>query len=359
MGRRLAAGIAIGFTALVVCLGLYAWSAVKFWPDPQSYLIFTGPPLHHLREGLFPTLEQEQEASRIYHELQDAEYAALEGALDISQWQEAIAVQFDVSNDPTASFTHRHRLIWDIFSPFYNCPSQQRVGTPLRLFDGGKWLCGVQPLLQKPGCVVYSFGSNGQVTFEEAVVEVTQHHCEVHVFDFTLSSQQRQQVEAIKGVFFHDYGIGTTDATVQGRFQYENRVVTSYSLKTLPTIMLELGHAWVHVFKMDVEGAEYEVLPSIMTHYAEAKQVVPITQAQIEYHHWAGRPSSEDMLSTLRLVEESGFRAFHSEYNYHGEAWNFIEYAYLHVDSEGHVVSPTEVGPYHAVSNRRRHPKQD
>ena len=28
--------------------------------------------------------------------------------------------------------------------------------------DSGKWICGVKTLLQKPGCIVYSFGSNGQ-----------------------------------------------------------------------------------------------------------------------------------------------------------------------------------------------------
>ena len=210
--------------------------------------------------------------------------------------------------------------------------------------------------MQKPGCVVYSFGSNGQVTFEEAVVDITHKHCEVHVFDFTLSAEQAHEVEAIEGVIFHDYGIGAEDEIVSGKFQYENRVVNSYELKTLPAIMKELGHDWVHVFKMDIEGAEYEVLPSIMTHYAEAQQVVPVTQAQVEYHHWADRPSTEHLLSTLRLVEEGGFRVFHSEFNYHGEAWNFIEYAYLHVDSEGHVVSPTELGPYHIKRSSSHRP---
>ena len=33
--------------------------------------------------------------------------------------------------------------------------------------DSGKWICGVKTLLQKPGCVVYSFGSNGQTGEQE------------------------------------------------------------------------------------------------------------------------------------------------------------------------------------------------
>ena len=32
--------------------------------------------------------------------------------------------------------------------PFFNCPSQQRVGTPARAYDGGKWMCGVRSLLK-------------------------------------------------------------------------------------------------------------------------------------------------------------------------------------------------------------------
>ena len=93
-----------------------------------------------------------------------------------------------------------------------------------------------------------------------------------------------------------------------------------------------------------------------MTHYAEAQSVVQVTQAQVEYHHWAGRPSTEHLLSTLRLVEEGGFRVFHSEFNYHGEAWNFFEYAYLHIDTEGHVVSPTELRLYHVKSSSSLRP---
>lgn len=36
--------------------------------------------------------------------------------------------------------------------------------------DNGKWLCGVRSLLQRPGCIVYSVGSNGDVSFEQVRV---------------------------------------------------------------------------------------------------------------------------------------------------------------------------------------------
>ena len=171
MGGRLAIGVVIGFVTAILCLGLYARLPPKLWQAaPAQHLNFTAPPPRHLRNALFAHVEQEHEASRIYHELQDAEYAALEQALDISAWQEPIAVQFDVSNDPTAQFTHRHRLIWDVFSPFYNCPSQQRVGTPPRLFDGGKWICGVQPLLKVPNLQTVNRSASSKFKFTPAML---------------------------------------------------------------------------------------------------------------------------------------------------------------------------------------------
>ncbi|KAA6421247.1 MAG: hypothetical protein FRX49_08733 [Trebouxia sp. A1-2] len=63
-----------------------------------------------------------------------------------------------------------------------------------------------------------------QVTFEEAVVDITYKQCEVHVFVFTLSIEQAQEVEAqeveaVDRVLFHDYGMGMNDEIVSGSFQ--------------------------------------------------------------------------------------------------------------------------------------------
>lgn len=61
------------------------------------------------------------------------------------------------------------------FNPFINCTS----GGPLvRLGsdkDGGKYIC-LDEYLTRPGCIVYSLGSNGQYDFEEAILEASNSH---------------------------------------------------------------------------------------------------------------------------------------------------------------------------------------
>lgn len=146
-------------------------------------------------------------------------------------------------------------------------------------------------------------------------------------------------MRAITGATLHEYGIGKEDIKVKAPFQYGNHLVNEYQLKSLPSIMAELGHSWVDMLKMDVEGAEYDVLPSLLTHYGALNQSVPVTQAQIEYHHWSSRPLVAQLVETLKRMEAGGFRAFSTEYNINGDPWNFIEYSYLHVDNSGKIVS--------------------
>ena len=189
--------------------------------------------------------------------------------------------------------------------------------------------------------MVYSFGCNGQTDFEEELIKMTETKCEVHVFDFTLPPEVAERVQSIERVTFHNYGIGSVDSTISEEYAFGSHVVSGYQLNTLPTIMKQLGHRWVDLLKIDVEGAEYEVLPSILSHYQAVGQQVPVTQAQVEYHHWPNKPPAETLVATLKAMETSGFRAFHTEFNYNGPAWHFIEYAYLQVNADGKVVHPS------------------
>ena len=46
----------------------------------------------------------------------------------------------------------------DFFLPSFRCPhSVERVGV---MGDGGKWLCGLERIVPKKKCVMYSFGTD-------------------------------------------------------------------------------------------------------------------------------------------------------------------------------------------------------
>lgn len=39
--------------------------------------------------------------------------------------------------------------------------------------DNGKWVCGLRTLLKRSPCIVYSFGSNGETSFEQDILRAT------------------------------------------------------------------------------------------------------------------------------------------------------------------------------------------
>ena len=55
---------------------------------------------------------------------------------------------------------------------------QRRLG---RRGDGGKWVCDPHRISRQSSCLVYSFGSSEEYSFEQDVVNKLK--CEVHTFD--------------------------------------------------------------------------------------------------------------------------------------------------------------------------------
>ena len=47
---------------------------------------------------------------------------------------------------------------WDYFLPTNACPLKEKLGSEPGVGDNGKWICGIDTLLQKRPCIVYSFG---------------------------------------------------------------------------------------------------------------------------------------------------------------------------------------------------------
>lgn len=225
-------------------------------------------------------------------------------------------------------FFHRPtRAAWvDPFRDFYRCPGVvEKVGP---LSDGGKWVCGVETLLQRPGCVIYSFGSNGDTSFEEIMLNTTK--CSVWTFDPTLDAAMLAKVQAVPDLNFARVGL----ADIDGEMAIAGKVLP---VRTLYTLMRERGHTWVDLFKMDIEGGEWAVLDGFVLKGSP----LPISQAQIEFH--AEKP--QEAVETMAGLVGLGWRVFHVEENNYcvlGDpecAGRLYELSLAHVDAEGQVMT--------------------
>ena len=131
-------------------------------------------------------------------------------------------------------------------------------------YSGGgdpKFICGFRAVSSRP-CVVYSFGSRGETSFER---QILRYHpgCAVHIFDPTVSTL-RMRGNVPSGAAFHKIGISNVDlaAGEAGSTGASDTVIRP--VMRLGSIMASLGHGFVDVLKIDVEGAEWPVLEQLV-----------------------------------------------------------------------------------------------
>lgn len=164
--------------------------------------------------------------------------------------------------------------------------------------DGWKFTCGLAHI-QSP-CLVYSLGSAGNMAFEAAVLN-EQPECEVHIFDKDNFGIEKwfPDAAARKHVTFHRAFI-----TAQGE-----DASAEPPRRTLAGIMRELGHAHIDILKMDVEGAEFDVLSG---------DLPSIGQLLVEVHLTTRGDAASQLQAYDALVttcESHGLRLFHKEVN--------------------------------------------
>ncbi|XP_057381535.1 probable methyltransferase-like protein 24 [Daphnia carinata] len=171
-------------------------------------------------------------------------------------------------------------------------------------FDGQKAVCLDTEVAPKAGsCIVYSFGINNEWSFDEAMES---YGCKVFAFDPSMNTGNHQHS---LGVTFYNFGLsGKDEVDMRG-----------WDLKTLSSIYSVLKeknqHADVNIdyLKIDIESAEWEVIPDIIRSGMLAK----VRQLGVEFHlsrntdlydfYWK--------FDIIKSIEDAGMIRFDSKYN--------------------------------------------
>jgi len=171
--------------------------------------------------------------------------------------------------------------------------------------------------------VVLSFGLGEDVTFDLGLIE--KYNCKVFGFDPTPKSlNYLDTLNLPKNLSIYNYGLGSKDETVEFYlpenpkhvsgtiFSSDKKNKIIVPLKSLNTICHDLDIQKIKVLKMDIEGAEYSVLESILD-----DKTIEVEQILIEYHHFFEKVSTEDTKTSIQLMRDNGYKLFKIEhYNY-------------------------------------------
>jgi FkbM family methyltransferase len=184
----------------------------------------------------------------------------------------------------------------------------------------GGWMVPVEAIAS--GGICYCAGVGEDVSFDLALVE--NHACEVFSFDPTPRSIEFVENEVASDPHFRflPYGIWSEDRTMT--FHQPEEALMYHSLtigasaasvgfdaecKRIGTVMRELGHHHIDLLKLDIEGAEYDVIDDLL-----ASGIWPRVLC-VEFHGVAHMDSSMWRLRrSLRALANARYRIVHIEY---------------------------------------------
>ena len=157
--------------------------------------------------------------------------------------------------------------------------------------------------------IVYGGGVGRDVTFEHALV--TQFGCKVVLFDPSPTGAETMALAENKIPQFHFCPVGLSGKNGTLRFApppdskegswfaaTDNVATIEVPCVDLSTLMKQNGHARIDLLKIDIEGAEYDVLEHILA------RKLPVKQVLVEFHHniVPGIPRSRSIRYMLKLV---------------------------------------------------------
>ncbi len=177
--------------------------------------------------------------------------------------------------------------------------------------------------------IIYSFGVGVDISFDLLMID--KYGCQIHAFDPTPKTKQWLYAQELPDKF-RFFDIGLADYNGNANFQLpanpefvsgvftqdtENAQIIEVKVKRLKTIMQQLGHSHIDLLKMDIEGAEYDVIESII------EDNLSIGQILVEFHHRFPEHGIHKTKKSIRRLSEFGFQVFCISAN--GEEYSFMK----------------------------------
>jgi FkbM family methyltransferase len=242
--------------------------------------------------------------------------------------------------------------------PFLNnkitstCPHKSTLTEYCKKPDG-KCDMGDMPIclddIPKTNCIVYDFGIRNEPDFG-VILAQEPFNCQVYAFDPSPITrtwfEENQELKSLPNYHLYYYGGGAHDEELTLRaydwgqvsiYQYPTLVVNptdcydsgpyidkckfhkfgdqeqhKLPVRSVASIMKELGHTEISILKLDVEGSEYRILETLI----DSGTCQNITQLTLEWHHFGydlryGHGSDPHLNLLHRLLdEECGLHQF-------------------------------------------------
>ena len=255
-------------------------------------------------------------------------------------WQQKIDMRDEALERRAEILTHPDLFIdqkakYDPFEPSWNCHIQQRVGNEFG--DGGKFLCGGLNTYfssrSEPSCLVYSVGSNGDLSFETSLKKVG---CEIHTFDPSGDTAAWEAEATALEVNYHAWGLRGDESS--GTTFFNPVTNTQNSLLTLVEIRSRLGHddRKIDILKVDCEGCEWAAFNLIFDDIIQGRYRVG--QILIELHG-LDLTVIEDF---FKHANQAKFHIFHKERNHLGcSGYLCVEFALIEEETAHEIFKYT------------------
>lgn len=191
----------------------------------------------------------------------------------------------------------------------------------------GGWV--ISPKYVNADSIIYSFGVGTDISFDIELID--KFSVNVYAFDPTPSSIDWVNSQKITSKFkFYNFGISNSDGYLKfylpkNESHVSHSVVKSDHLlekflevpvKSITSIMSYLNHNFIDIMKMDIEGAEYEVIDDLI------KNKVFPNQLLIEFHHRFNNIGINKSLDSIKKLQSNGYLLFSVSPS--GEEFSFI-----------------------------------